>query len=177
MSEIRPPDEVIENPDKPTKSAIRPPDEVIENPNKPTNNSKSSVSQPSNICSSSRRRYLDLWMGLVIFIAAGIEAVSWIIPQDKNYILFWYPLLITLVLIVFSSFFVMKAFRYNSCIYSKIASLGYASLNLISFIAIILPNAKAVTVLMFAYPVIIACIIISLLILFARYVINNTTPS
>lgn len=173
MSEIRPPDEVIENPDKPTKSAIRPPDEVIENPGKPTNSAKSSVSQPSNICSSSKRRYLDLWMGLVIFIAAGIEAISWIMPQDKNYILFWYPLLITLNFINLSSFFIFKAFRYNSCVYTKIASIGYAAINIISLIAILLPGARVVTILMFAYPVIVICILLSTLILVTKWILRK----
>lgn len=153
--------------------AIRPPDEVIENPDKPTKSSVSSEQKQK----TSKKFYLDIWMGLVIFIAAGIEAISWIIPQNKDYLLFWYPLLNTFTLTVFSSFFVMKAFRYKSCVYSKIASIGYSLINIISMIAILLPDAKVVTILMFAYPVIVFCIILSLLILFARYVINNTTPS
>lgn len=168
MGEIRPPDEVIENPKKPTKSAIRPPDEVIVNPDKPTESSV--IEEPTR---KAKRKALDIWMGLVIFVAAIIELISWVMPQGDNYLLFWYPLLNSTTLLVFASFFVMKAFRYKSCIYSKIASIGYASLNVISLLGILLPNAKVVTMLMFVYPVIVASIIVSLLILFTRWILQR----
>lgn len=168
MGEIRPPDEVIENPKKPTKSAIRPPDEVIVNPDKPT---KSSVVEETP--KKAKRKALDIWMGLVIFVAAIIELISWFMPQGNDYLLFWYPLFNSLTLVVFASFFVAKAFRYKSCIYSKIASIGYTSLNVISLLGILLPNAKVVTMLMFAYPVILVSIIISLLILFTRWILQR----
>lgn len=170
MGEIRPPDEVIENPKKPTKSAIRPPDEVIVNPDKPT---KSSVVEETP--KKAKRKALDIWMGLVIFVAAIIELISWFMPQGNDYLLFWYPLFNSLTLVVFASFFLAKAFRYRSCTYTKIVSIGYTLLNVISLFAILLPNAKVITVLMVVYPILIVGIIVLLIIFFADYVINRTT--
>lgn len=154
MAEIRPPDLTVENPDKPTRK-----DSKVNLESTDTNSS----------CVYNKKKVFDVWLGIVIFIACGIELVSWYIPQGSDYLLFWYPLMNTTTLIAFSSFFIVKAFRYKSCIYSKIASVGYGLINLISLLAIILPNAKIVTMLMTAYPVIISCVILSLLIVFVRW--------
>lgn len=146
----RPPDEVVNNPDKPTKSAI------IESP---TINNK--------------KKLFDIWLGLVIFIASGIELASWFMPQNKDYILFWYPLLNNITLLSFSSFFIVKAFRYKSCIYTKIASIGYALINVISFIFIVVPGMNSLLMLQYAYPVIVTCVILSLLILFIKWLFEK----
>lgn len=146
----RPPDEVVNNPDKPTKSAIIN-DNIINN----------------------KKRLFDIWLGLVIFIASGIELVSWFMPQNKDYLLFWYPLLNNITLLAFSSFFIIKAFRYKSCIYTKIASIGYALVNVISFIFIVVPGTSSTLMLQYAYPVIVTCVILSLLILFIKWLFEK----
>lgn len=158
----------------------RPPDQSVENPDKPTGSLlKSSVSEvePENVVNVqkvNRLKYLNIWMGLVIFIAAIIECLSWVIPQDKNYLLFWYPVFQTSIILVLSTFFIMKSFRYKSCIYTKIATIGFGSIQTISLLSLLIPNARVSMMLSFAQPIIILSVIISLLILFSRYVTNYT---
>lgn len=168
MGEIRPPDEVIENPKKPTKSAIRPPDEVIVNPDKPT---KSSVVEETP--KKAKRKALDIWMGLVLFIVTGIELVSWVMPQNHDYLIFWCHLLYSASFVVFGTFFIAKYFRYKSCIYSKVAGIGYTLIQIITFFSILLPGTKVVIMLMLVKPVIVVSIIISLLILFTRWILQR----
>lgn len=143
-------------------SAIRPPDESITRP-------RSSEVVNNGTGKNLKRRIMDVWLGAVIFIAAIVEFISWYIPQGDDYLLFWYPFLVTLNFLNLSTFFIVKAFRYNSCIYSKIASVSYSLLHVISLIALLYPGSTVQWMLMFAYPVIIISILISTLILIIKW--------
>ncbi len=76
-------------------------------------------------------------MASVIFIAAIIEPISWIIQEleVKGYLERWFPILSTLALWLFALYFVLKSFRYNPCIYTKIVSLIYFFIQTFNLIA------------------------------------------
>ncbi len=76
-------------------------------------------------------------MASVIFIAAIIEPISWIMQEleVKEYLEYWFPVLSTLSLWVFALYFVLKSFRYNPCIYTKIVSLIYFFIQTFNLIA------------------------------------------
>ncbi len=76
-------------------------------------------------------------MASVIFIAAIIEPISWIMHEleVKEYLEFWFPILSTLALWLFALYFVLKSFRYNPCIYTKIVSLIYFFIQTFNLIA------------------------------------------
>lgn len=76
-------------------------------------------------------------MASVIFIAAIIEPISWIIQEleVKEYLERWFPILSTFALWLFALYFVLKSFRYNPCIYTKIVSLIYFFIQTFNLIA------------------------------------------
>ncbi len=76
-------------------------------------------------------------MASVIFIAAIIEPISWIMQEleVKEYLERWFPILSTLALWLFALYFVLKSFRYNPCIYTKIVSLIYFFIQTFNLIA------------------------------------------
>ncbi len=76
-------------------------------------------------------------MASVIFIAAIIEPISWIMQESeiKEYLEYWFPILSTFALWLFALYFVLKSFRYNPCIYTKIVSLIYFFIQTFNLIA------------------------------------------
>lgn len=173
-SSIRPPDDVIENPDKPTnvlksslstdaeysvESRIRPPDEVIENPDKPTNFLKSDESESYSTVDLSKK-----WLIIALIIAIILEITSWIIPTGGNYMLFWFPLIVGINCMNFAAYFVYKCHVDDLSIYLKVAGIGYFALNLVSTFGILIPNTTAKSVITVAYMAILACMSVSILI-------------
>lgn len=79
------------------------------------------------------KKCLDFMMAATIFVAAVLELISWRISlatdhgikTDNLYVTYWYPLITTVVIWVFSVFFIVKAFRYKSCIYTTLVSIIY----------------------------------------------------
>ena len=77
---------------------------------------------------------LDVMMAMVIFIVTIIEFISWRLSFGKaatitdlgnNYLVFWYPLMSSLVIWFFSVFFLLKIIRYTHCIYTDIITVVY----------------------------------------------------
>lgn len=153
------------------RSAIRPPDKSVENPDKPTETRSISSINTSMV---NKRKAIDIIIGLILIVVTSIDFISWILPQDDNYLLFWYPLLSSISLFIFSLFFIFKSFRYKSCIYSKIASISYSLLILTSIFGILLPNAKVIYMLSISYPIMIGSILLSSLILVTRWLLQKS---
>lgn len=81
-----------------------------------------------------KRKCLDFMMASVIFIASVLELISWRLSQGEqavitdlgnHYLVFWYPLMSSLTVWVFSFFFLLKIFRYKACVYTKLVTLIY----------------------------------------------------
>lgn len=70
---------------------------------------------------------IDFLMASVIFIVAFIEPISFILVylDLEDYLIFWYPLLNTISLLLFGLYFLGRIIRYKSCIYTKIVVVIY----------------------------------------------------
>lgn len=89
---------------------------------------------------------LDFFMASTIFLAAVLELLSWHFAKGKtavitdvgnNYLIYYYPLLNTVIIWVFSLFFLLKILRYKSCIYTQLVTIIYflvQSINLGAFL-------------------------------------------
>lgn len=84
--------------------------------------------------SNLKARQLDFYMAAVIFVVSVLELISWKLQEGKeavitdvgnNYLVYYYPLLNTLIIWFFALFFFLKILRYNSCIYTIIVSTVY----------------------------------------------------
>ena len=88
----------------------------------------------------SKRDLLTTLMGGVIFVVCLLESISFFLPDyvcNVDYKEFYFPLFTSLELFVFSLFFVFKAFRYTSCLDTKIVSILLCFTFLISILAIV----------------------------------------
>lgn len=70
---------------------------------------------------------IDFLMASIIFIVAFIEPISFVLVylDLKDYLVFWYPLLNTISLLLFGLYFLGRIIRYKSCIYTKIIVVIY----------------------------------------------------
>lgn len=80
------------------------------------------------------KRCLDFMMASVIFIVTILEFISWrlsigepatITNHGNGYLTFYYPLITSIIQLVFSLFFLIKIFRYKSCVYTELITLVY----------------------------------------------------
>lgn len=104
-------------------------------------------------------------MALIIFIVSAIEIVSFYLPDyvdPKLYKSFYYPLFCTLELFVLALFFVFKSFRYTSCTDTKVISILFALIQLISLAALIF-QFKPGNYLLIAQPIITIGILVIIL--------------
>ena len=94
-----------------------------------------------------KRKCLDFMMASVIFIAAVLELISWRLSQGEqavianpgnNYLVYWFPLMSSLTVWVFSLFFLLKIFRYKACVYTKLVSIIYFSIQAFNISAYVL---------------------------------------
>lgn len=101
-------------------------------------NTRNTIKNPS--------KCLDFFMASTIFLAAMLELLSWNYAKGKtavitdvgnNYLIYYYPLLNTIIIWVFSLFFLLKILRYKSCIYTQLVTIIYflvQSINLSAFL-------------------------------------------
>lgn len=92
-------------------------------------------------------RCLDFMMASVIFIVTILEFISWrlsigepatITDRGNGYLVFYYPLITSIIQFVFSSFFLIKIFRYKSCIYTELITLVYFFIQIFNLLAYII---------------------------------------
>lgn len=98
------------------------------------------LSQKFKELKNSKKAILTTLMGMVIFIVCILESLSFFLPDYVGAVMyreFYYPLLTTIELFVFASFFVFKAFRHTSCLDTKIVSILLCFTFFISIIAIL----------------------------------------
>lgn len=83
---------------------------------------------------------LNFFMSIIIFVVAILEITSFFLPEilkdKREYARFYFPLITELELFIFSLFFVLKSFRYESCLDTKIISLLLPFVFLVSILAI-----------------------------------------
>lgn len=86
---------------------------------------------------ANNKKCFDFYMAIAIFIAVAIEITSWFLQANsERYFTYWYPLLSSLTLLDFASFFIAKIIRYESCVYSKLISYMYFLIQLINVVFI-----------------------------------------
>lgn len=77
---------------------------------------------------------LDFMMASVIFIVTILEFISWrlsigepatITDRGNEYLVFYSPLMSSIIQLIFSLFFLIKIFRYKSCVYTEMITLVY----------------------------------------------------
>jgi len=126
----------------------------------------------------SKKKILDIWMGLVIFLSSFIEIISFFKPDDNNpaiitdtgdnYLLFWFPLFASLELFIFSLFFVFKAFRYSSCLSTKIISILFSFVQMISILSLVI-TLPVMIYITFTQPIILSIVILLISINFIKW--------
>lgn len=126
----------------------------------------------------SSKKLLDYSMALVIFVVSFIEMISFFIPDSNNpaiitnkgdnYLLFWFPLFATLELFIFSLFFIFKSFRYTSCLSTKIISLMFSFVQVISLISLLI-SCPVILYVVFLQPILLSTIILLILINFIKW--------
>lgn len=115
---------------------------------------------------TNKKSLLGIAMGLVIFFVAAFEEVSFFLPEyvgGKEYKEFYFPLFCQVELFLFSTFFVFKSLRYNSCLDTKIISILLSLVFLVSIFAIVFKFSPE-NYLILAQPVILSATIILILI-------------
>ena len=94
-----------------------------------------------------KRKCLDFMMASVIFIASVLELISWRLSQGdqavitnpgNNYLVYWFPLMSSSTVWVFSFFFLLKIFRYKACVYTKLVTIIYFSIQTFNISAYVL---------------------------------------
>lgn len=94
-----------------------------------------------------KRKCLDFMMASVIFIVSVLELISWRFSQGdqavitnpgNNYLVYWFPLMSSLTVWVFSLFFLLKIFRYKACVYTKLVTIIYFSIQTFNISAYVL---------------------------------------
>jgi len=89
---------------------------------------------------------MDFLTASIIFFAALVELISWklqgvkqaiIIDPGDNYLVWYYPLLSTITIWLFSLYFIIKSFRFNVCVYTIIVSVSYFVLQSIALSAFV----------------------------------------
>ena len=124
------------------------------------------------------KKLLDYSMSLVIFLVSVLEIISWFKPDVNNqakiidygdkYLTFWYPLFTTLELFVFGLFFLFKAFRYASCLNTKIISILFLSTQTITLINVIFPYSLSLYINL-TQPIILSVILFLTLLNFIKW--------
>lgn len=93
------------------------------------------------------KRCLDFLMASVIFIVTILEFISWrlsigdtatITDHGNGYLTFYYPFITSIIQFVFSLFFLIKIFRYKSCIYTELITLVYFFIQIFNLLAYII---------------------------------------
>ena len=89
----------------------------------------------------------DFFMMLTIFLVTLIELISLYLrgntslchldAEKCDYLVNTYPLLMQITICIFATFFILKIFRYKSCIYTQATTILYSLIQLISLIFII----------------------------------------
>lgn len=80
------------------------------------------------------KRCLDFMMASVIFIVTILEFISWrlslgeqavITDRGNEYLVFYSPLMSSIIQLIFALFFLIKMFRYRACVYTELITLVY----------------------------------------------------
>lgn len=119
--------------------------------------------------SKNPKKILDYAMALVIFLASFIEIFSFFKPDSNNnaiitnygdyYLVFWFPLFASLELFVFSLFFIFKSFRYTSCLSTKIISILFSFVQVISITSLLIP-CTVMMYITFLQPILLSVVIL-----------------
>lgn len=150
---------------------IKPPIEVLSRP------VRAKIKETVN----NNKQFFDFYMAVTIFLAVLLELFSWyiqgnsravIVSNGDYYLTYWYPLLSSLTLVVFASFFLVKVIRYTACVYSKIVSFFYFFVQCANtlFIALNFSNVLYESII---YPVILILINLLLTIKTVRWFISK----
>lgn len=124
---------------------------------------------------TNKMQLLTVMMALVVFVVCSLELISFYIPDyvcSYEYETFYFPLITSLELFVFSLFFTFKAFRYTSCIDTKIVSLLLPFIYFISIIAIVF-KVKVFYYLLLTQPIILVVILILTLINILKWLLKR----
>lgn len=124
---------------------------------------------------TNKMQLLTIMMALVVFVVCSLEIASFFLPNyvcEFDYETFYYPLITSLELLVFSLFFTFKAFRYTSCIDTKITSLLLPFVYLVSIIALIL-KMKVVYYLLILQPIILVVVALLTLINIIKWLLKQ----
>lgn len=129
---------------------------------------------------TNKKKSLDLYMALTIFLLTIIELISYYTTNDTiindvstyKYMLFYYPLYTIIELLIISLFFLVKCYRYISCIYSKIVSWMFFALQLNSLLALTTHNSISIY-LELTYPIIYISIITLIIIKSIRWFLRQ----
>lgn len=93
------------------------------------------------------KRCLDFMMASVIFIVTILEFISWrlslgetatITNVGNNYLVYYQPLISSIIQLVFASFFLMKIIKFRSCIYTESITIVYFLIQLFNLSAYII---------------------------------------
>ena len=126
---------------------------------------------------SDKVKRLNFLMSTVIFLVTLLEVVSWRLQEGKaatitdvgnNYLVYYYPLITTITIWLFSFFFFGIIFLYNACIYTQLVRTMYFFVQTVNILAFTCGFGMQMYEII-AYPILLFGIIILTLTMVTRW--------
>ena len=168
-------------PPRETLGKIKPPKETLGKIKPPRETLGRKILSKLKETISNNKKIFDFLMAITIFNATAIEILSWtkntdnvaIITDYGDYnLVYWYPLLSSIIILNFSFFFVLKVILYKSCIYSKIVTGIYFLVQIINVLSILFKITMN-TYDLVVYPILLYSIILLILLKIVRWIISE----